>query len=145
MPQIIRVSCSDCGYAKEAHIPLTLVVADDGSEHICGHPGERRQAERITQRDWRDLRRDGRILHRYALLCVACGEVDHYQTARPRSPARLGLIRAITFAPKPSDAEGIPCSTCSADSLRPLTGSFNGVSCPICGAGELDNEVVGVS
>jgi hypothetical protein len=46
---------------------------------------------RITKRQWRELRRDGRILHRYALLCLACGAVDHYQTARPRSPSRLGL------------------------------------------------------
>jgi hypothetical protein len=91
MPQIVRVSCSACDFATEKHIPLTLVVADDGTEHICGHPGEKREAERITKRQWRELRRDGRILHRYALLCLACGAVDHYQTARPRSPSRLGL------------------------------------------------------
>jgi hypothetical protein len=145
MPQIIHVSCSDCTFSKEAHIPLTLVVADDGTEHICGHPGEKREAERITQREWRDLRRERRILHRYALLCLACGAIDHYQTTRPRSPSRLGLIRAITFAPKPSDARGIPCSTCGAANLRPLTGSFAGISCPICEAGELTSTVTGIS
>jgi hypothetical protein len=145
MPQIIRVSCLNCGFAREEHIPLTLVVADDGTEHICRHPGEKREAERITRREWRDLRREGRILHRYALFCLACGAVDHYKAARPRSPSRLGLIRAITFAPKPSDASGIPCSTCGADSLRPLTGSFAGVSCLICDAGELTSAVTGIS
>ena len=145
MPHIVRVSCSACDFAKEEHIPLTLVVADDGTEHICGHPGEKREAERITKRQWRDLRRDGRILHRYALVCLACGAVDHYETARPRSPSRLGLIRAITFAPKPSDAQGIPCSACGAYSLRPLTGSFAGVSCPICETGDLSSAVTGIS
>ena len=145
MPHVIRVSCLNCGFAQEEHIPLTLVIADDGTEHICGHPGEKRQAERITGRDWRDLRRAGRILHRYALFCLACGAVDHYQTARPRSPLRLGFIRAITFAPKPSDAKGIPCSTCGADRLRPLTGSFAGVTCPMCEASELTSAVTGIS
>jgi len=143
VPAIVRVSCATCDFAQEAHIPLTLVVDEHGTEHVCGHPGERRDAERITGLSWRELTRQNRIRHRHALICMTCGEVRHY--AIPPRRRRLGLIAAITVQPKQRDADGIACQSCRATTLSPLTASFAGTLCPACKQATLSSAVVAIA
>lgn len=143
MPAIVRVACAACEFAQAAHIPLTLVVDADGAEHICPHPGERRTAERITGVTWRELDRQNRILHRYALFCTTCGDVHHYAVRERKS--RLGFIAAITLNPKQRDAEGVSCQSCGSSTLSPLDASFADVPCPSCKQRALSSDIVGVA
>src|SRR5205823_3494641 len=96
---------------------MTLVRLPDGNEVICGHPLERQTAERETGERWEDLLGAGRVVQRYALLCLQCGHVEHYGERISQDPADFFV--AISYQPTAEDATGAACASCGAEELRP--------------------------
>ena len=139
---------------------LTSVVMDDSSETICPHPCERMIAEDVTGKSWPELVRNNRLVYRYALACLACGELDYYGPRDLQLDGRArGHIGSIVYQPGKSEAAAYSCKACGAQQLYPLcgeTGCLLGllqlfglfreeVVCPKCQKGLLHSEMIAES
>jgi hypothetical protein len=159
MPGIYRVTCSSCDYSVSGSTSSTRVLLTDGTEHICPHPCERRVAEEKTGETWSTLVSENRIIYRYALFCLSCGELEYY---RPRGLVTAGAadhISNIIHQPSKREAEQYSCKRCDAQSLSPLCGEsgcllalFNlvglfreRVSCPKCKQGFVTSDMYRIS
>jgi hypothetical protein len=161
VPGIFRLACDSCEYSVEGITSRTSVILADGSsEKVCGHPLERRVAERTTGRSWSELVRANRIVYRYALVCLACGALDYYSAADlARGSVHRGHLANIVHLPSPRRARDCICRTCGARRLYPLVQPRGvvaslaqaaglrrqSVACPRCHAGKLHSRLVAKS
>lgn len=165
MPGIYQIACNRCDYSVRSSESLTYVVLEDGSEEICHHPGERPTAERITGKSWQELRESNRLIYRYALICLGCGEFNYYGPRDLSPDVRVGgHITSITHRPPASEAVQYACAACGSHSLCSLGGEPKGclvflgeqlglvrkrekakVPCPKCKQGALGIEMVAIS
>ena len=160
MPGIYQLACESCDYAVSGIMSLTAVVMDDGSEKICPHPCERMVAEEATGTNWSELARANRLIYRYALVCLACGELDYYGPRDLSADAHAGgHIWSIVHQPSRSEAAAYACKACGVRQLYPLCGQTGcllallqlirlfreKVLCPKCQKGLLRSEMVAKS
>lgn len=156
MPGVYRLACGGCDYCVEGHMSLMYVVLDDGAEAPCPHPLESLTAERLTGQTRKELAVAGRIVYRYALACLECGEMDYYGPVDiSEAPRRKGHISSIIHQPTLEEARRHECRACGRNAMYPLCGD-NGllravakiirrtkesVPCPLCSEGTLRSEM----
>ena len=155
MPGVYRLACGGCDYRVEGG-SLTYVVLDDGSEAPCPHPGESRTAERLTGQSWKELADAGRIVYRYALACLECGEMDYYGPADlSQASRRESHLWSIVRQPTLEEARRHECRACGRSAMYPLCGDTGllravarlirrtkeSVPCPRCSEGTLRCEM----
>lgn len=161
MPGIYRMACGSCEYEVEGIMSITYVIKDDGSEEICPHPAEGSRAEKATGKSWGELSRANRIVYRYALVCLACGELDYYGPRDSSPGARSGgHIGGIVHQPSSDDAAVHVCRSCGQMRLIPLCGDTGCLlallelvrlrrkrihACPRCNVGALRTELTAIS
>lgn len=161
MPVIWKLNCSNCDLSQAAFPMSHICVAlDDGSEVVCPHPGEARIAERATGKTWEELAKAGRLYNRFALLCLACGELDYYCTrdlARYVMPTGRGPRLGESMPP--GEAGEHACKACGERQLcflenetgcRLALARLIGLGrprpmCPKCAKGRLRLEHHGIS
>ena len=110
MATILTIDCSACGFQRKFAGTCTLVLDSQGDEHVCPHPGELAEAERVTGLSFKQLRQTGRLRLGAAALCPACGEIGHFVAPRKS-------IEAIRVRNK--WLEGLSCRSCGAKGLLP--------------------------
>jgi hypothetical protein len=143
MPAIYNLACDTCEVALKRSPSMTMVELADGTREICGHPLERRVAERLTGESWDQLVGEGRIVYRYTAVCAVCGVPDVYDAA---GSAR-GHARSITREPSIADLAARSCTACGAARLVPLAKAeaIREIECPHCAHGHLKSEICGFS
>lgn len=160
MPAVYSTQCDSCDHSELFSGSITYVLLDDGSEKICGHPGEALIAESVTDKSWSELRRTNRIFYRYPLVCLFCGTVDDYgpRDLKVDMPTR-GHIRSIVDNPSRGAAKLYTCRSCGKMELRPASdyaGIINSIlnyfgskrmdlPCPGCRTGKMTIKIWGVS
>jgi predicted nucleic-acid-binding Zn-ribbon protein len=162
MPGIFQLTCEACDYSVLGGEACMSVVMDDGSETICSHPGERRCAERVTGKSWRQLARANRLIYRYALVCLSCGKMDYYGPHDISQTQTGGHYSRYLHQPSLREAVAYSCKTCGVKQLYPLCGDMEKgcfylllgffhrepqkkVNCPKCRNGTLMLKMVGKS
>jgi hypothetical protein len=161
VPGIYRLGCGSCDYAVRGIMSRTTVIMDDGSEKLCPHPCERMIAERATGKKWFELARANRLVYRYALVCLACGELDYYGPRDLSAEVRAsGHIWSIVHQPSLSETSEYSCKACAARQVYPLCGERGcllalfqlfglfrerRVACPKCQKGSLQSKGVAIS
>jgi hypothetical protein len=163
MPAVIQLRCKRCDYEVSGIKSITIAIKSDGSEAVCPHPLERREAEAATGESWKQLARRGRIRYRYAMACLGCGELDYYGRDQLGEPQRhwthIGnIISSVTTR----EARRYSCEHCGRNQLYPLArdetegeilreffnwlrGVPNGPVCPACHTGRLHAAMVAIS
>ena len=158
MPGVYRLVCGGCDYRVEGHMSVTYVVLDDGSEAPCPHPLESPTAERPTGQSWKELAEAGRIVYRYALVCLECGEMDYYGPGPAdlsQASRRESHLWSIVRQPTPEEARRHECRACGKSAMYPLCGDTGllpavvkivrrteeSVPCPRCSEGTLRSEM----
>lgn len=143
MPGIFRLSCDSCDLSALVSESQTYVrtAADDLA--LVGHPGERRQAERITGERWDALVSNDRIEVRHAAVCSACGRTDFY--ALEKNP-RASFLRRITSRPPAERVASVACVGCGKHALIPIYETKRVTApCQHCDCGTLRSTVHGMS
>ena len=120
MPGIFELTCTQCSFVERTSESSTWVTLRDGRQEVCGPPCERRTAEELTGQPWAALVREGRLLYRYAFVCLGCGDVDHYE---PPRKVRGGHIAAIVHHPGADDGAKLRCVKCGQARLSPVQGA----------------------
>jgi len=121
MPGIYKIYCNSCSYSIESVMSVTVAIADSGSEIICPHPCECSTAEDNTGKSWNELVRNNRIRHRYAFVCLNCGENDFYGPDELTEKAMTFThIGGIVYQPSVSEAKKYKCRSCGKKSLYPI-------------------------
>lgn len=142
MPMIYRIWCGSCSFRVPAiQYGEVYVTQDDGSELLCGHPGEEAAAEEATGMSWKELRRTDRIVFRRDMLCLSCGNRDHYRQIRRGvlSPNRCTACQAERLV----GVDEMPgCLLSIAGLLVPRRPNL---PCPRCKRGRLREEVCAIS
>jgi hypothetical protein len=111
MALIYRLKCLSCSYAKEFSEGAMILLADDGSEHVCHFPA---QAEEFSKRPFAELERTARVFRAAPAWCEKCGSVGYY-----RRKARGGRLE--TQARRAAWLEGLKCNACGQAGLLPAT------------------------
>ena len=142
MPGIYRVACDSCGLERLATESHAVVRREDGRDEVLPHPLERRTAEELTGKSWRQLTSAGRITYRYAAVCGRCGELAYVLAPGGR---RRGHLWNLTRRPRRAD-QAEPCPSCGSFDLVPITDRrFAGAPCPACEPGRLAVKWAGIS
>lgn len=161
MPVIWKLTCNKCDLSQAAFPMSHICVAlDDGTEVVCPHPGEARIAEKTTEQTWDVLAKTGRLYSRFALLCLACGDLDYYcsrdlaryvKTAAPGPHLRDSMTQgeAAEHSCKACGAQKLYCLE-SETGCRLALARLVGVGrprprCPKCAEGRLRLERHGMS
>ena len=128
MPLIYELICDHCKHIHSAPESVTYVILEDGSEEMCLHPIESMMAEEKTGKAWSELRNEGRIIYRYPLVCISCGDMNYY------GPHDLNVVmppqshlRSIIQRPSKRVASLYNCRTCGEKSQEPL-GRYAGLT-----------------
>jgi len=117
-------------------------------------------AEEKTGKNWPELVRENRIIYRYALFCLSCGELDYYGQHDLASENRSGRhIWSIIHQPSTREAKRYNCRACGAQMLYPLCGQIgcllallnliglfrDKIKCPKCKSGLLKSEMSAIT
>jgi hypothetical protein len=143
MPALYNLACDSCDVGQRHTPSVTMVRLADGTFEICGHPLERRAAERLTGEPWAQLITDGRIVYRYTAVCGHCGKADLHKAAGENGEH----AKSITRAPSIADLAAEACANCGERALVPLADkdAIREILCPHCAHGHLESNVCGFS
>jgi hypothetical protein len=143
MPGIFSQSCDRCDFSCSASERVLYVVCGDGSEAICRHPGEHREAVKATGCEWKQLSREDRFRARRSYLCLDCGEVGFYGRHRGHWEGVAAKIRPVPIADVHRSAD-LQCFACRQQHLYEIGGQLRPL-CPKCQTGRLHSMMLGIS
>jgi hypothetical protein len=147
MPIIFELKCSNCDYVAMASNSGVLVT-DDGSEVILGHPGETWRVRELSGKTMEELLELDRIRYAHWLVCGACGEMGVYSREDLGLTTATGPLevyfRQLTYHPTDADAAHAACKSCGEHSVRGMA-DMDGLVCPRCGNATQSMVTAGIS
>jgi hypothetical protein len=81
MASINKLVCDHCDHEHIFISNKTYVILEDGSEKRWPEPGGFSMGGKTfteETRKWSEFRKKGRIISRYPLVCISCGNMDYY-------------------------------------------------------------------